>query len=104
MGLGHCGKQRPSSMPFRPPTRFRMTKQPGVLPRWATVAIKLARFGECQDEWEGFFQSQYEDKLRRYGEQDARRWAYRHAAKTLFFAALEWCKLAMIIYSRFAGR
>jgi hypothetical protein len=55
-------------------------------------AIKLARFGEFEDEWEGLCQSEYEDKLQRYSERHARRWANRYAAKTLFFAAVEWAK------------
>ncbi len=81
-----------------------MIKQPGVPPKWATIAIKLARFGEFRDEWEGLFQSEYEDKMQRHGELYARRWAYRYAAKTVFFAALEWGKLAITIYSKLAGR
>jgi hypothetical protein len=68
------------------------------------TAIRFARFGAFRDEWEGFFLSAYEDKVQRFGETYARRWAYRYAAKTVFFAALEWGKLAMIIYSKLAGR
>jgi hypothetical protein len=50
----------------------------------AVKAIKLARFGEFKRP---FFQSEYEDKVRRHGERYARRRAYQYAPKTLFFAS-----------------
>jgi hypothetical protein len=73
-------------------------------PKAAVVAVKLARIGEFKDEWEEFFLLAYEDKLQKHGEKYARSWAYRHAAKTVFFAALEWSKLIIIIYLKLAGK
>jgi hypothetical protein len=75
-----------------------------VPPKGAVIAIKLARVGKFQDEWEDYFQQQYEDQVRRRGEKSARRWAYRHAAKTVFHATVEMGKLALMIYLKFAGR
>jgi hypothetical protein len=57
-----------------------------------------------KDEYDEFFQSAYEDKLQKHGEPYARRWAYRYAAKTVFFAVVEWSKLILVLYSKFAGR
>jgi hypothetical protein len=73
-------------------------------PKTTTLMIKLARIGEFRDEYEEFFLLAFEDKVQKRGEAYARRWAYRHAAKTLFFAALEWSKLVLMIYLRLAGK
>jgi hypothetical protein len=73
-------------------------------PKGAMIAIKIARIGEFKDEYEEFFLLAYEDKLQKHGEPYARRWAYRHAAKTVFFAVVEWSKLILVLYSKFAGR
>jgi hypothetical protein len=81
-----------------------MGKEKSVPPKGAARMVKLARLGAYQDEWVDYFRSLYDDKVLKYGEQYARRWAYWHAAKTLFWAAWELGKLAVIIYSRFAGR
>jgi hypothetical protein len=72
-------------------------------PRGAILVVKLARIGEFKDEWEEFFLLAYQDKVQKHGEHYARHWAYRHAAKTVFFAALEWSKLILIIYLKFAA-
>jgi hypothetical protein len=73
-------------------------------PRITVIAVKLARIGEFKDEWEEFFLLSYQDKLQKRGQRYANRWAYGHAAKSVFFAALEWTKLALIIYLKFAGK
>jgi hypothetical protein len=74
-------------------------------------AIKLVRFGEFKEEWVSFFLSEYEERVQRFGEPYARRWAHLYAAKTVFYAALEWAKLVMtiaemviMIYRKLAGR
>jgi hypothetical protein len=75
-----------------------------IPPRAVMIAIKLARIGEFRDEYEDFFLLAYQDKVEKHGEDYARRWSYWHAAKTVFFAALEWSKLFIVIYLKIAGR
>jgi hypothetical protein len=72
-------------------------------PEGAILIVKVARVGEFQDEYEEFFRLAYQDKVRQYGEVYARRWAYRNALKTLFFAALEWTRLILTVYSKIVG-
>jgi hypothetical protein len=81
-----------------------VTTKKNAPPKLAVFTIKLACIGEFKDEYEEFFRLAYEDKLQERGEVYARRWAYGYAAKTLFFAALELSKLAIIIYLKLAGR
>lgn len=81
-----------------------MTMEKSAPPRGVQLAIRFARFGEFKDEYEEFFKLAYEHKIKKEGEKAARRWAYMFAAKTLFFAALEWSKLALIIYLKISGR
>ncbi len=81
-----------------------MSQLSAVPPKGAMIAIKLARVGEFKDEWEEFFLVAYQDKLEKHGEDYARRWSYRHAAKTVFFAAVKWGTLIVATYLKIAGR
>ncbi len=81
-----------------------MTRQSSAPPKGALIAIKLARAGMFKDEYEDYFLQEYDDKLKKHGETYARRWAYRYAAKAMFFTAWEWTKLILTIYVRLAGR
>ena len=65
--------------------------------------IRIARIGEFQDEYEEFFLLAYNHKCEKKGEKHAKRWSYWFAAKTAFFALLEWTKLGLIIYWKIAG-
>jgi hypothetical protein len=80
------------------------TTKPGAPPKAVMFAIKLARIGEFEDEYEDFFLLAYQDKVEKRGEDYAQRWAYRYAAKTVFFAAIEWSRLIIVVYLKIAGR
>jgi hypothetical protein len=81
-----------------------MKNQLSSPPRGVRLIIKFARFGEFKDEYEDFFAIAYDEKVSAEGEPAARRWAYFFAAKTLFFAALEWGKLIAIVYLKVSGK
>lgn len=81
-----------------------MLQEPPLPPRGIRLLIKLARIGEFKDEYEEFFLIAYKEKYHREGADAARRWCYIYAAKTVFFAAIEWGKLALILYARIWGK
>jgi hypothetical protein len=78
-------------------------------PKGAQYLMKLARLGggKCKDEYEDYFLQRYHDMIDERGEAYARRWAYWHAGRAVFFTVWEWIKLIKLIltiYFKLAGR
>ena len=81
-----------------------MTVEHSAPPKVVLLAIRFARIGEFKDEYEDFFNLAYQDKCQREGEVAAQKWAYGFAAKTMFFAVIEWSKLIIVIYLKVSGK
>jgi hypothetical protein len=81
-----------------------MTNKSGTPPKATLVAVRAASIGTFKDEYEDYFLFHYHDKLRKHGKVYADRWAYRYAAKTVFYTAWEWTKVILIVYLKLAGK
>jgi hypothetical protein len=81
-----------------------MSKKTGAPPKGAMIAVRVASVGTFKDEYEHYFLVHYHDKLREHGKVSADRWAYRYAAKTVFYTVWEWTKVVLIVYLKLAGK
>jgi hypothetical protein len=56
-------------------------------PKVVMILVRGTACGEYGDEYEDYFLQEYSHQRKHGGEAKARRWAYRYAAKVVFFAA-----------------